>query len=128
MNVEFKMNDYKIIKQFVNEVSSYRLKTEISEVILNLMLAPDAHVPDTLTRIRVLPGIAVVGQQDKVMRALTGHDRLLIYVKYLPKPGTVYSNLLSLARMVKSLPGVEIVKVQRLNGKKVTFKGRPIVV
>jgi len=112
----------------INETSSYRLKTDISEVILNLLLAPDAHVPDTLTRVRVLPGIAVVGQEDRVVRTETGNDRLLIYIKYLPKPGTVYANLISLARMVKSLPGVEIVKVERLNGKTVTYKTDPIVV
>ena len=114
--------------QRIDEISSYRLKTEVSEVILNLLLAPDAHVPDTLTRIRVLPGVAVVGQEDRVVRTVTGNDRLLIYIKYLPKPGTVYSNLLSLAKMVKSLPGVEIVKVSQMNGKKITYKDNPIVI
>ena len=35
-------------------------------VSLKLLLAPDAHVPDLLTRIRILEGVAVVGQKDKV--------------------------------------------------------------
>jgi len=110
--------------------ADFRLKIALSKTTLRLIIHPDGHVPDTLTRIRVLEGVSVVGQGDKVVRSTRGGNSiLLVYVKFLPQDGlTNYDNIYKLCKNIKKLPGVEIVKVMTVNNKKVVHKGRPIVV
>ena len=52
--------------RLILESSEYRLKRDLQKVTLRLIMSPDGHVPDTLTRIRVLPTVAVVGQKGTV--------------------------------------------------------------
>jgi hypothetical protein len=87
-----------------------------------------AHVPDTLTRIRVLPTVSVVGQIDRVVRNPTGSTTLQVYVKFLPAGGEVYDNVKRLAELIKKLPDMEIVKVLAVDDQSVLYKGRPIVI
>ena len=110
--------------------ADFRLKTALSKTTLRLIMHPDGHVPDTLTRIRVLEGVSVVGQGDKVVRSTRGGNSILIiYVKFLPQDGmTNYENIYKLCKSIKKLPGVEIGKVLSVNNKKVVHKGRPIVI
>jgi len=91
-------------------------------------MTTNAHVPDTLTRVRVLPTVSVVGQKEPVQRTPKGKTMLEIYVKYLPRSGSDYKNLLSLSKLIKRLPGVKMVRVLTMDGRRVTFKGKPIVV
>tara|TARA_B100000686_G_scaffold348285_1_gene438941 strand:- start:2527 stop:2886 length:360 start_codon:yes stop_codon:yes gene_type:complete len=107
--------------------SPFRLDKELMNVTVRLICDPEMHVPDTLTRIRVLPTVAVVGQRDKVQRSDTGATLLDIYVKFLPKTGGVYDNLKLLGKMIKGLPGIQIIKYLTVGGKKVTIKGKPVV-
>tara|TARA_R110000824_G_scaffold385203_1_gene579386 strand:+ start:311 stop:586 length:276 start_codon:yes stop_codon:yes gene_type:complete len=88
----------------------------------------DAHVPDTMTRIRVLPTVAVVGQRDKVQRTEAQNSVLDVYVKFLPTSGSLIKNLMSLGKMIKGLPGVKIVRVISVNNRKVQRNGKPIVI
>ena len=104
-------------------LASRMLKVEMS-VIMSL----DAHVPDMMTLIRVLPSVAVVGQTDRVERSTSAGTVADIYVKFLPVPGTVYFNISKLCKSIKALPGVEIVKVSKLGGRPVVFKGQIIVI
>jgi len=66
--------------------ADFRLKHQLSKATLRLTMHPDGHVPDTLTRIRVLSGVSVVGQGDKVIRREKGASILVVYVKFLPNP------------------------------------------
>ena len=88
----------------------------------------DAHVPDTLTKIRALSGITVVGQKSPVDRNEKGSTVLEIYIKFLPSKENQYKNLTSIARLVKSLPGVKIVRILTVGGREVLYKNKPIVV
>ena len=45
--------------------SLYRLEKKLSKTILTLKLERDTHVPDLMTRIRILVSVAVVAQKDK---------------------------------------------------------------
>ena len=110
--------------------ADFRLKVQVSKTTMRLTLHPDGHVPDTLTRIRVLEGVSVVGQGDKVVRSTRGGSSILVvYVKFLPKDGqTNYDNIFRLCKDIKKLPGVEIVKVITVNNKRVIHNGKPIVV
>ena len=116
-----------IVSHILEEQGEMRLKRDLVNVTCLLTMATDAHVPDTLTRIRVLPTVSVVGQKEPVQRTPKGKTMLEIYIKYLPRAGSDYKNLLSLSKLVKRLPGVKIVRILTLDGRKVTFKGRPIV-
>ena len=108
------------------EQRDLRLKRELINITCRLKMEKEAHVPDTLTRIRVLPTVSVVGQNEPVSRS--GGDTVLeIYIKFLPKTGSDYSNLKSLAKLVKSLPGIKIVTILTLNNRRVTYQGQPIV-
>lgn len=104
-------------------LASKMLKAEIS-----IKLELEAHVPDMMTLVRILPSVAVVGQTDRVERSTAEGTVADIYVKFLPVPGSVYFNLVKLCRAIKALPGVKIVKVEKLGGRKVIYKGQPIVI
>ena len=45
--------------------SLYKLEQKIATAVMTLKLERDTHVPDLMTRIRILPSIAVVGQKQK---------------------------------------------------------------
>ena len=127
------MNDVqrKLLKKAVGGLikeESLRLEKELVKVSCRLTMDHDAHVPDTLTRIRVLPTVAVVGQINKVNRDDVGKAILDIYIKFLPDPGSQISNLRKLGRLVKSLPGVQIVRYLSIGGKQIIFKGKAIVI
>ena len=106
----------------------YRLDKELVKAGLRLAMDENAHVPDTLTRIRVLQGVAVVGQGEKVVRKKRGRTFLDIYVKYLPESSEVVKDLVSLAEQIKKLPGIQLIKVLTIGGREVLVKGKPILV
>lgn len=115
------------IRPLLNE-SSYRLDQELMNVSLRLVMEGETHVPDTLTRIRVLPTVSVVGQKEKVYRNDQGSAILEVYVKFLPKGATDVKNVVKLAKLIKGLPGVKIVRVLAIAGSPVLFKGEPIII
>ena len=105
-----------------------RLDRGLLKATVRLIMAYKAHVPDTMTRIRVLNGVAVVGQSDQVVRKKAGKANLEIYIKFLPEAGPVFDSLEKILKEVKKLPGVEVVKVMALGDRKVSYKGNPIII
>ena len=80
------MKSNSMIREYVGlllEQDATRLKKDLINVTMKLIMTKDSHVPDTLTRIRVLPSVAVVGQDNPVDRS-GGTTKLEIYVKFLP--------------------------------------------
>ena len=123
------MKDLSSIKEFVNLVleQDTSLEQEQIKITCVLIMSTDAHVPDTLTRIRALPTVTVVGQKEPVNRAAGGNTTLEIYVKFLPSSSKTYKNLTSVGNLIKSLPDVKIVKIVAADGRPVLYKGKPIV-
>lgn len=107
--------------------SLYKLQRKIETAVVTLRLERDTHVPDLMTRIRILPSIAVVGQKDKVDRFVDGDARLKISIKYLPRSEEIYKSLKHLSMMIKKLPGVLSVTVDEYKKRKVTSRGRKII-
>ena len=108
------------------EYEETRLDKSLTNINCVLKLSKETHVPDTLTRIRVLPTVSVVGQKSPVNR--TGNSATVeVYVKFLPNSSDTYKNISSISKLIKSLPGVEVVKVISLGGKSVSYKGKPII-
>ena len=107
--------------------SLYKLEKKLDKSILSLKLERDTHVPDLMTRIRILPTIAVVGQKAKVRRFFDGDAQLFISVKYLPKSDDIMQSLSSLSNMVKTLPGVKSVAVLMHNKNKITKDGKKLI-
>lgn len=108
--------------------NTFRLKRDLMNAICTFSLDGDIHVPDMLTRIRVLPTIAVVGQKSKVERIKLGSTRLSVYVKFLPEDGGVLDNLKKLGSLLKTVPGIKSVRFVSVGGKDVSINGEPIVV
>ena len=106
----------------------YRLTRSLMNVTVAVVCEKDIHIPDLLTKVRVLPSIAVVGQVDKVMRTEIGDTIVDIFVKFLPVSSKRYENIISVCELIKSLPGVMKVKVIELDGKIVKFHGAQIVI
>jgi hypothetical protein len=104
------------------------LASKMLKVELSVKMDVEAHVPDMMTLVRVLPSVAVVGQTDRVERSSGEGTIADIYVKFLPVPGSIYFNLVRLGKSIKALKGVKIVKVDKLGGRPVVFKGAPIVI
>jgi len=120
-----KINSLKETDLFVE--SLYKLEQKIETAVVTLRLERDTHVPDLMTRIRILPSIAVVGQKDKVDRYAEGDARLQISIKYLPKSTELYKSLKHLSVMIKRLPGVISVTVDEYKKRKITSNGNKIV-
>jgi hypothetical protein len=120
----------KLIHLISESDSKYRLDREVVNVVFRLSMDPEAHVPDTLTRIRALPTVTVVGQRSKVFRPSQagGKSYIDIYVKFLPLSATLFKNLKQLGRKIKSLPGVQIARVQSVDDRDYLHDGKPLVV
>jgi len=116
-----------IIKKLVLEYEETRLDKTLLNVNLVLKCDKSTHIPDTLTRIRVLPTVSVVGQKSPVSRNERGAS-VEIYVKFLPGTSETYKNLISIAELVKGLPGIKTVRVVSLGGREVNYRGKPIIV
>jgi len=107
--------------------SLYKLEKKVSSCTLTLKLETETHVPDLMTRIRILPSVAVVGQKEKVDRFMDGDARLTISVKFLPKSSQVYVSLKELCTMIKRLPGVLSITVDAYDKRKVTMRGQKLI-
>lgn len=107
--------------------SLHKLKNKIATSIITLRLERETHVPDLMTRIRILPSVAVVGQKEKVDRFMDGDARLTISVKFLPKSSQVYISLKELCTMIKRLPGVLSITVDAYDKRKVTMRGKKLI-
>ena len=104
--------------------SLYKLEKKIATTVMTLKLERETHVPDLMTRIRILPGIAVVGQKDKVARFSDGDGSLLLSIKFLPESDEIYKSLKDMSSLVKKLPGVKTIAVVTFNKRKITLKGK----
>jgi hypothetical protein len=107
--------------------SLHKLKNKIAKTVVTLRLEKDTHVPDLMTRIRILPSVAVVGQKEKVDRFMDGDARLAISVKFLPRSSQVYVSIKELCTMIKRLPGVLSITVETYDKRKVTLRGQKII-
>lgn len=104
------------------------LNSKLVKVDISIKMQESAHVPDTMLLIRCLPMVAVVGQSDRVERSHATGTVLDLYIKFLPKHGTLYKNLVELCKLIKKLPNVKHIKVDKVGGRNVTYKGNPIVI
>ena len=116
----------KSIKKNLQE-SDYKLERKLSDTLVSLKIERDTHVPDLLTRIRIAPGVAVVGQKAKVKRFFDGDAQVFVGVKYMAKTDEVYASVKQLADTIKVLPGVKSVAILMHNGKKITFDGKKLI-
>ena len=91
-----KLDDIKIMLE-----SLYKLEKKVSSSTLTLRLENETHVPDLMTRIRILPTVAVVAQADRVARFADGDAMLTISIKFLPKTSEIYSSVKKLSGMKK---------------------------
>ncbi len=108
-------------------MQDYKLQRKLSAAIVNLKIENETHVPDLMTRIRILPGIAVVGQKDKVARFSDGDGSLLLSIKFLPESEEIYKSLKDMSALVKKLPGVKTVAIVAFNKRKIVLNGRKII-
>jgi hypothetical protein len=107
--------------------SAYKLERKLSTCVMTLKLERETHVPDLMTRIRILPSVAVVAQKDKVARFFDGDAQLKIGIKFLAKTDDILKSIKQLAKMIKGLPGVKIISIDEFNKRKLTLKGSKIV-
>ena len=124
------MTNKSLIKEYVTlvlEQDSTRLKKDLMNVTMKLTMTKEAHVPDTLTRIRVLPSVAVVGQDEPVNRS-GGTTKLEIYVKFLPTAENTYASLQTVGKLIKGLPGIKMIKMISVGGRPILWKGQAIII
>jgi hypothetical protein len=118
-------NIFKDLKHLIE--SAYKLDKKLANVIMTLRLERETHVPDLMTRIRILPGVAVVAQKDKVARFFDGDAQLQISVKYLPHTEQIYNSVKKIADQIKALPGAKSVAIDSYDKRKITMKGRKLI-
>lgn len=111
----------------MSTATNYKLKRKLATAVVTLKIENEVHVPDLMTRIRILPGIAVVGQKDKVARFSDGDGRLPLSIKYLPQSDEIYESLKQMCNLVKKLPGVKTIAVQTFNKRNILMKGKKLI-
>lgn len=111
----------------MSNATNYKLKRKIVTAVVTLKIENEVHVPDLMTRIRILPGVAVVGQKDKVARFADGDGLLPLSIKYLPQSDEIYTSLKDISNLIKKLPGIKTVAVQSFNKRKITMKGQKLI-
>lgn len=114
-------------KQDIFVENIYRLKFKLFKAVVLITLDYETHVPDMMTRMRSLPGFAVVGQTEKVERIQGGSARVTLSIKYLPQSDEIYSNLDEMSERIKSLPGVRNLKVLTYNKRPILKNGKPLI-
>ena len=119
------MNKIKELELIIE--SLYRMEKKLNKCILTLKLERETHVPDLMTRIRILESVAVVAQKDKVARFFDGDAQLQISCKYLSKHDDVFKSLKQIGHAIKKLPGVKSVAVDSFDKNKITLHGRKVV-
>ena len=126
--VEKKVRKY--IRNIIEQDEKTRLKRDVINCSLLITMEQKAHVPDTLTKIRALPSVTVVGQDKPVQRSNIpgGVTRLEIYVKFLPNTSVSIDAINSVAKSIKGLTGVKSIKVISIGSREVVYKGKPIVI
>jgi hypothetical protein len=107
--------------------SLYKLDKKLTSTVFTLKLERDTHVPDLMTRIRILPSVAVVAQKDKVARFFDGDAQLMINIKFLPKTDDILKSIKTLAKMIKNLPGVKSIGVETYNKRKISMHGKKLI-
>ena len=107
--------------------STFKLERKLSSSVVTLKLENQTHVPDLATKIRILPGVAVVGQKTKVARFMDGDALLTLSIKYLPQTDEIFRSLRDISLLIKKLPGVKSVTVETFNKRKITLKGKKII-
>lgn len=120
---------YKAVVQQLNESesSAYRLPRKLSSLVATLKLENLTHVPDLMTRIRILESVAVVAQKDKVARFFDGDANLKVSIKYMPESSDVLGSIKILSQKIKELPGVKTIIVHEYNKRKITLRGKRLV-
>lgn len=108
-------------------MENYKLKRKLASCVVTLKIENETHVPDLMTRIRILPGVAVVGQKDRVARFSDGDGLLPLSIKFLPKSEEIFTSLKNLSNLVKKLPGVKTVAVSTFNKRNITMKGKKLI-
>ncbi len=108
--------------------ADFRLKRSLMNIKVRLAIDPDAHIPDTMTRIRILASVSIVSQTMRAQKAADGKEYVDLSIKFMPNSAGAYKNLITIAKLIRSMPGVKSVRVLELSGKPVTFQGQPIVV
>ena len=111
----------------MSNATNYKLKRKIVTAVVTLKIENEVHVPDLMTRIRILPGVAVVGQKDKVARFADGDGLLPLSIKYFPQSDEIYDSLKRMSNLVKKLPGVKTVAVQSFNKRNITMQGKKLI-
>ena len=118
-------SEIKDLDVFVENI--YRLKFKLFKAVVVLNIEYETHVPDLMTKMRALPGFAVVGQTDKVSRMIGQGARLGLSIKYLPDSEDVYRNVEEMSIQIKALEGVKGVKVVEYNKRPILKNGKPII-
>ena len=108
--------------------ADFRLKRTLMNIKVRLTIDPDAHIPDTMTRIRILASVSIVSQTMRSQKLSDGREYVELSIKFMPNSDGAYKNLMTIAKLIKTMPGVKSVRVLELSGKPVTFQGQPIVV
>ena len=72
---------------------------------MTIKLERETHVPDLMTRIRILPSVAVVAQKDKVARFFDGDANLKISVKYMSESTDILKSIKIISKKIENTSG-----------------------
>jgi hypothetical protein len=116
-----KQDIQKYIKHIIQE---YKTRFDLVEVHVRLRVKStkktDPQIPDIMTNIRVLKGVNTARQIVPIRKIKGGRDVLDLSIKYMPEVSNPHLYIQKLAKMLRAIPGIEIVKVLSVGGQVLT--------
>lgn len=105
-------------------------KHDLHECQIRIAVEKDFGVGYMLTGIRILKGVAVCTQESPSIHTKSGDSVINISVKWVPDQGNNQGGwIVLLARLIKSLPGIQLVRVISFDDGPVTRSdGSPLVI
>lgn len=115
------METLRHIREFTRLVLESVSNEDLSlvSVVLLFRKGQEPDIPDVMTEIRIMPGVAIVRQTDPSMISPTGRDAVVLDIKFYSgdKEKGLLGAIQDLAKAIKRIPGIDIVRVYKINGR-----------
>tara|TARA_R110002126_G_scaffold47318_12_gene132525 strand:- start:6373 stop:6750 length:378 start_codon:yes stop_codon:yes gene_type:complete len=112
-----------IIRKYIRRLIEVQGNSDLITIDVGLRVRTpkkgNIQVPDIMTNLRVAPGIAIVRQTEPLTRLGESRDILKLEIKYMPVSGDLLTTIETVGKLIKKIPGVEIVKILKVGGRDV---------
>lgn len=110
------------IKNFAIGILSEIASSDLINITVRVFtsLKKIATIPDIMTDIRILPGVAICRQASPVKKSKKGRDVVDLDVKYYASHTELAEYLPAVGKAIKKIKGIDIVRMIKVDGQDVS--------